>query len=123
MHKIDSNEAKSINDLEFKVTHIINKSSFVINCDSTLFSAYERNGVAKQIKNKINVEFTPLSQVLDCTESTYFDENLQMLDFCKIENFIWTSLLYKLNSDQLSAHADSMGEDERKSFQKLVAAY
>ena len=103
MQKIDSDEAKSVNDFEFKVTHIINKSSFVIDCDSTLFSAYERNGVAKQIKNKINVEFTPLSQVLDCTDGTYFDENLQMLDFCKIDNFKWTSILYKLNSDQLSA--------------------
>lgn len=47
MQKIDSDEAKSVNDFEFKVTHIINKSSFVIDCDSNLFSAYERNGVAK----------------------------------------------------------------------------
>ena len=34
--------------------------------------------------------------MLESTDGTYFDQDLQYLDFCKIENFKWTALFYKL---------------------------
>ena len=58
-NKLDA--SKSVNDAVFKVTNIVNISSFVIDCDSSLYSEYERNGVAKQIKDKLEIEFAPLS--------------------------------------------------------------
>jgi len=40
-------ELTSINEMSFKVTEVINRNSFVIDCDSSKFTPYQRNGVAK----------------------------------------------------------------------------
>ena len=48
------NGADSINGKQFKVIHKINKSSFVIECDSRArFTPYERNGIAVKVKQKV----------------------------------------------------------------------
>ena len=43
-------EGQSVNGSSFKVTSVINRNSFVIDCDSSLYTPYERNGIAKNVK-------------------------------------------------------------------------
>ena len=40
-------EFTSINDMSFKVTEVINRNKFVIDCDTSSYTHYQRNGVAK----------------------------------------------------------------------------
>jgi hypothetical protein len=44
----------------------------------------------------VHVEYAPFSDVLNTLDGTFFDEDLQYLDWCKLENFKWASILYKL---------------------------
>ena len=74
----------------------------MVDCDSSQFTPYDRNGVAKLVKQKVTVEFSPLTQVLECREADFFDQDLQYLDFCKIENFKWASILFKIKGDNLA---------------------
>ena len=57
-------DESSINSMMFKIKEIVNRNSFVIECDSSQFSPYERNGMAKQVKPKVQVEFKSLREVL-----------------------------------------------------------
>ena len=45
-----ADELTSVNGMNFIIKKIIDSNSFVIDCDSSLFTAYERNGVAKHVK-------------------------------------------------------------------------
>ena len=46
-------EGSSVNGLQFKVIERANRNSFVIDCDCSLYTSYERNGLAKQVKSKV----------------------------------------------------------------------
>jgi hypothetical protein len=66
------------------------------------FSAYERDGIAKQVKAHIETSFKPLDTILNSFNGDTFDQNLQMMDFEKLANFESTSLCYKLLGADLS---------------------
>ena len=88
---VEDGSKPEINGQEFKVSHVVNRHSFVIAADCASFQPYNRNGVAKLVKTAQQVEFTSLDKVLGCLDDTYLDKDLQMLDFCKMENFLWAS--------------------------------
>lgn len=48
--RLDSQKGQSVNGSSFKVTNVINRNSFVIDCDSSMYTPYERNGLAKNVK-------------------------------------------------------------------------
>ena len=51
MRKKKSNTGEeSVNGDTFKVVEVINRNEFVVDCDTTQFTEYERNGMAKQVK-------------------------------------------------------------------------
>lgn len=68
MLKLESNEEQidtssnatksdvSVNGNQFKVLKVITTSTFVIDCDTRLFSKYARDGLVKQIKIPISIE-------------------------------------------------------------------
>ena len=85
VRKADS--LNSINGMTFKVTQVCSRNSFVIDCDTSQFTAYERNGVAKNVKTKQVVKFAPIRQVLASLDATYFTSDWESFDFCKMENY------------------------------------
>ena len=109
----------------FKVIDVINRNSFIIDCDSSKFSAYERNGVAKQIKSKVQVKFAPLKDILGSLDGSHFDQDLQYLDFCKIENFKFASMLFKLagvpGNSITTVGLKTIDEEEEKTRFKSLA--
>ena len=42
-----SNTDESVNGQTFKIVEVINRNEFIIDCDTTEFTDYEVNGVAK----------------------------------------------------------------------------
>lgn len=109
--------SKSINTMSFKVAAVPNRHSFVIDCDSSKFSPYQRNGIAKAVKAKIQVEFKPLKDVLTSLDGTHFDQDLQYLDFCKLENFKWAAILYKLYGDDSGRNFNELVSEEAKKIE------
>lgn len=75
-------ETGSINGTQHKV-RVINASSFRIG-DTTKYTAYNGNGLAKQIKMPISIKFQSLEKSL--TEKIPFDSNMTMHDFLKINH-------------------------------------
>ena len=63
----------SVNGNQFKVQKVLTASSFVINCDTTLFTKFVRDGVIKQIKMPISIEYQPLRSVLSLNEFATLD--------------------------------------------------
>jgi hypothetical protein len=46
-----------VNGKTYKVLDVINTNEFIIECDATKLSDYDRNGMAKGVKAKVEVEF------------------------------------------------------------------
>ena len=91
----------------FTIIEIINTSKFIIDCDTTQFSDHVRDGVAKQLKTRIETEFKPLADIFGDLSGTNFDQDLQYMDFEKLSNFKNASICYKvfgqnLKEDQIS---------------------
>lgn len=63
---------------------IINKSTFTIG-DTTLYGPYIRNGIAKQLKSPLIVQYSPLEEVLT-SKNPVFDATMAAHDFLKLEN-------------------------------------
>ena len=95
-------KSSSINSMSFKVEEVINRNSFIINCDTTLFTDYQVNGVAKQIKTPTIVKFSPLSEILSDLSGKKFDQDLINMDFEKMANFMHSSICFKLYGENLS---------------------
>jgi len=51
------NGQEAVNGQTFKVLEVVNTSEFVIDCDASKLSEYERNGLVKGVKAKVEVEF------------------------------------------------------------------
>jgi len=52
-----NNPAHSINGSEFKVKVITRESFVIYGCDATAYTPYEGNGIAKQIKVPLKMNF------------------------------------------------------------------
>ena len=78
----DKNSTGSINGTKHKIT-TINASSFKIG-DTTKYTPYQGNGLAKQIRLPISLKFQSLQQSLN--EKIPFDPNMTMHDFLKINH-------------------------------------
>ena len=63
---------------------IININSFYIG-DTTMFTSYERNGLAKLVKLPIKLKFNSLEEC-NLKDKVLFDENLYFHDSCKLDN-------------------------------------
>ena len=74
-----------VNGKAYKVLDVINTNEFIIDCDATKLSDYDRNGMAKGVKAKVEVEFQPLKTILDDLTGQTIDSNF--MDFEKLENF------------------------------------
>mmetsp|Transcript_10619 Transcript_10619/g.14313 ORF Transcript_10619/g.14313 Transcript_10619/m.14313 type:complete len:199 (+) Transcript_10619:1081-1677(+) len=122
---MDIPEHESINGQSFKVTKVVDSNSFIIDCNYADYSPYERNGVAKHVKVKQQLSFSPYKAVLESDDSTYHDENLAMLDFCKLENSAWTAKLYKsYGSSDLDEFTQAIEDyEEKERFKKLAEAF
>lgn len=83
---IDETEKKaqltSINESKH-VVKVKNPQSFYIG-DTTGYTAYERNGMAKQIKSTKQMEFSDIEKVLFDKELSAIDQNMAISDFTKI---------------------------------------
>ncbi len=75
--------AKSINGTRHKVT-VIDPFTFSIG-DTSTYTPYVRNGIAKQVKLPKIAKFQALRQVLE-SHTLPFDQSLSMIDFAKTED-------------------------------------
>jgi hypothetical protein len=75
---------KSINDETVSVK-VINPTSFLISQDARLYTAYERNGIAKQVKVPRKLEFKTLEELESAGEDQGIDANLLIADFEKLD--------------------------------------
>ena len=81
---------QSINGTQHKIS-VFDKSSFYIG-DTTVFSKYSRNGVIRQMKQSLTINFKPLSQIKDQNQSLPpFDPTISFSDW----NFV--SRVYPLH--------------------------
>ena len=62
---IDTNDS-----LMFKVTKVISRSNFVIDADLGKFTAYERNGVVRLVKQPVKVKYRPLFEMIEDKEGS-----------------------------------------------------
>jgi len=74
---------KSINESQHKIS-VINSNSFYIE-DTRDFTEYERNGIAKNMKIPINVDFKTFNEIKD-DKKPPFDAELLNADFAKYHN-------------------------------------
>ncbi|MFM7859479.1 MAG: ubiquitin-activating E1 FCCH domain-containing protein, partial [Flammeovirgaceae bacterium] len=74
---------KSINKTQHKVT-VINPHSFKIG-DTSIYSKYIRNGIARQVKTAKKVKFRKLEDCL-FEKELFLDENLAISDFTKMSH-------------------------------------
>lgn len=83
---IDVKEKKleSINGTKH-VVKVKNPQNFFIG-DTTKYGIYERNGMAKQIKTKKEIEFKEIDKILFDSQFSGLDENMSISDFTKIGN-------------------------------------
>ena len=82
-----SGEKKSVNGEIFKVT-VVNPEKFVLQgLDLAAYSAYDRNGVGKQLKQKVTMEFEEWPAAVKAKK---FDANLWISDFEKMGH--WDAL-------------------------------
>ena len=54
---LQDNGQDVVNGKTYKVLDVINTNEFIIECDATNLSDYDRNGMAKGVKAKVEVEF------------------------------------------------------------------
>ena len=85
----------SVNGNQFKVLKVLTTSTFVIDCDTTRFTKFERDGLVKQIKMPLTLSFKPLGEVLSFNQFATLDANLLMLDFDKIYAFKAASICFR----------------------------
>ena len=76
-------EGKSINGTIHKIT-VINSNSFYIG-DTRNFGKYIRNGIAKNLKIPIKMQFKPFEKCIN-TKEIPFDENMKIHDFMKFNS-------------------------------------
>ncbi len=94
--KLKEDEEKSINDVTVTVK-VINPSSFSINEDARNYTPYEGNGIAKQVKVPRKHEFRSLEEIeSESDQSSFFDQNMLISDFEKLENKQITHYIYKM---------------------------
>jgi hypothetical protein len=74
----------TVNGQTYTILEVNNRNSFVIDCDMTQFTEYERDGLAKQVKTRVEVAFKPLKAILTDFSDATFDDNLKFMDFEKI---------------------------------------
>ena len=74
--------SKSINQTQHKV-RVINASKFTIG-DTTKYSEYIGNGLAKPIRSPVGLKFKPLSEALE--GQVPYEQNMVMHDFLKINH-------------------------------------
>ena len=101
---------EAVNDKTFKVLDVKSTSEFVIDCDASGLSDYERNGLVKGIKPKVEVEFQDLKTVLGDLSGQMIDMNF--MDFEKLENFKHTQYCYKLYGEEFKYDVLSKKEVE-----------
>jgi molybdopterin/thiamine biosynthesis adenylyltransferase len=78
-------KSDSINDTIHKVT-VLTPYSFKIG-DTRKFEKYERNGIAKQLKTKVQLQFKSFQDSVMCkVDDMPLDGNLAVADFEKIQN-------------------------------------
>ena len=95
MKLIEDNE-KSINDVTVTVK-VINPSSFMICEDLSKYTAYEGNGIAKQVKVPRKNEFKSLEEIENESDpSSLFDQNMLISDFEKLDNKQITHYMFKM---------------------------
>ena len=85
-----SQDGKSINGTIHKIL-TVSPTSFKIG-DTTGYSEYEYNGSVKQLKTKLMMKFTPLSDI-GLTDVPH-DENLMMSDFEKMDHHDFSHYCY-----------------------------
>ena len=54
---LQENSQDVVNGKTYKVLDVVNTNEFIIECDATNLSDYNRNGMAKGVKAKVEVEF------------------------------------------------------------------
>ena len=88
----------SINGKQVTVK-VINPSSFVIDEDARKYSAYEGNGIAKQIKVPKTLAFKTIEELEKLEDSEKdpegLDQNLQISDWEKLDNKTATHYIYR----------------------------
>ena len=95
MKLIEDNQ-KSINDVTVTVK-VINPSSFMICEDLSKYTAYEGNGIAKQVKVPRKNEFKSLEEIENESDpSSLFDQNMLISDFEKLDNKQITHYMFKM---------------------------
>ena len=66
-------DALGVNGEMFNILEVINRNEFIIDCDTTQLTDYDRNGVVKGLKAKITTEFKPLGEILRNFSGETFD--------------------------------------------------
>jgi len=89
----------SINTMEAATVKVINPTSFIIDHDARKLTAYQGNGIAKQIKVPKKLEFKTMEELdaLDLKELSAFgmDPNLEISDFEKLQHKNISHYIYK----------------------------
>ena len=75
---------------------VINTSRFILACDMTQFTKYERNGVVKLVKTPTTFESKTLSEVLENFGGQTMDDNLLIADFEKMYSQKAASVCFRL---------------------------
>jgi len=98
-----NNPKKSINGTRHKVT-VIDPFTFTIG-DTTGYTPYVRNGIAKQVKLPKTLKFMSLAQLQKSTELP-IDQNLSIIDFSKMDQIPLLHICFEV----LHAQAVSKGK-------------
>ena len=84
--KLKTDAKKSINGECFKVT-VISPEKFILEgLDLNNFTPYQQNGICKQLKQKIEVDFKTFEEAV-LTKEPAFDMNLYISDFEKMAHW------------------------------------
>lgn len=86
-------KSDSINDTIHKVT-VLTPYSFKIG-NTLKFGEYGMNGIAKQLKTKVNLQFKSFEEVaMKATDEIALDGNLAIADFEKIQNSLISHICF-----------------------------
>lgn len=89
----EEEETQSINEKQVTIK-VINPQSFTISDDARLYTKYEGNGIAKQVKVPLKLSFKSLTDLENENEPP-FDSNLHISDFEKIDNKVAAHYIYQ----------------------------
>lgn len=88
-------ELKSLNNVIFKVKVVDSKSFYLVDV-LTKYRKYLRNGKCKYVKMEYTISFDSIRDVLKSNNEKYFDSNMSMYDYTKIEYNQLSHLIFEL---------------------------